>query len=125
MRRSPWVAISLAALGLAAQANDGNESTLKSRAMASASASSRIAPPSQAPFAQVRDPLPAMVLYDEQERRVSRGTCQHSAKDLCYDLADGRIVYRPIRQYMPRIDGLSAENISLRRDRVVIKYSFR
>jgi hypothetical protein len=57
---------------------------------------------------------------------VSRGgTCQHSGQDLCYDLADRRIVYRPIRQYMPRVDGLTPENVSLRRNAIIIKYSFR
>ena len=112
-------------LGLNAQANDGMESTLKSRAMASASASAVVTSIAQAPFTQARDPFPEMVLRDEQERRVTNGTCQHSAGDLCYDLADRRIVYRPIRQYMPKFDGLTPENISLKRDRIVVKYSFR
>lgn len=125
MRRSLWVTLILASLGLNAQANDGMESTLKSRAMASASASASVTSLSQAPFTQARDPLPTMILRDEQARHVSRGTCQHSGQDLCYDLADRRIVYRPIRQYMPKFDGLTPENVSLRRDRIVVKYSFR
>jgi hypothetical protein len=126
MRRSLWVTLTLASLGLNAQANDGMESTLKSRAMASASASAVVTSiSSEAPFTQARDPLPEMILRDEQERRVVNGTCQHSGGDLCYDLADRRIVYRPIRQYMPKFEGLTPENISLKRDRIVIKYSFR
>jgi hypothetical protein len=125
MRRSLWVTLILAALGVNAQANDGMESTLKSRAIASASKSAVVTSLSQAPFTQVRDPFPEMILRDERAHRVSRGTCQHSGQDLCYDLADRRIVYRPIRQYMPKFQGLTAENVSLRRDRIVIKYSFR
>jgi hypothetical protein len=125
MRRSLWVTPILASLGLNAQANDGMESTLKSRAMASASASAVVASTSQAPFTQARDPFPELILRDEQERRVAKGACQHAAGDLCYDLADGRIVYRPIRQYMPKFEGLTPENVSLKRDRIVIKYSFR
>jgi hypothetical protein len=66
-----------------------------------------------------------MILRDEQERSISRGTCQHAGQDLCYDLADRRIVYRPIRQYMPKFDGLKAENVSVRRNAVIVKYSFR
>jgi hypothetical protein len=124
MRRSLWVPLLLASLGLNAHANDGTESTLKSRAMASASASA-VSSLAQPPFTQARDPYPEMTLRDEQERRVMNGTCQHSAGDLCYDLADQRIVYRPIRQYMPKFDGLTPENISLKRDRIVVKYSFR
>ena len=125
MRRSLWVPILLASLGFDAHGNEGVESTLKARAMASASASSKVAVASQAPFITARDPMPEMILREEQERHGSRMTCQHSGDDLCYDLADRRIVYRPVRQYMPKIDGLTAENVSLRRDRIVIKYSFR
>lgn len=125
MRRSLWIAITFAALGLDARANDGVEPSLKSRAMASAGAASAVSSLAQAPFTQARDPLPEMVLRDEQERRVSQGTCQHSAKDLCYDVTDRRIVYRPIRHYMPTFDGLTPESVSLRHDRVIFKYSFK
>ena len=44
---------------------------------------------------------------------------EFSANDLCYDLADARIVYRPARKYMPSVDGLKAENVSLRHNRIV------
>jgi hypothetical protein len=40
-------------------------------------------------------------------------------------MADGRIVYRPVRQYMPQFEGLRAEAVSLRSDRIILKYSFR
>jgi hypothetical protein len=126
MRRSLWVALLLASPGFAAHANDGAEPTLKSKAMASAGApATLVTATSQAPFLQARDPLPAMILREEQESRAGRGTCQHSANDLCYDLSEGRVSYRPIRRYMPRVDGLTAESISVRHDRVVFKYSFR
>jgi hypothetical protein len=125
MRRSLWVTLLLASLGFDAHGNEGVESTLKSRAMASASASSKVAAISQAPFIQARDPMPEMILREEQERRVYRATCQHARSDLCYDLADRRIVYRPVRRYMPKFDGLTAENVSLRHDRIIVKYSFR
>jgi hypothetical protein len=124
MRRLLWIAATLATLGFDARANDGVDS-LKSRALASAATGSVSASMAQAPFTQAHDPLPEMILRDEQERRVSQGTCQHSAKDLCYDLTDRRIVYRPIRQYMPTVEGLTPESVSLRHDRVIFKYSFR
>ena len=54
-----------------------------------------------------------------------RNTCGSSAADLCYDRAERRIVYRPAREYMPRFDGLTAENVSLRRNGIQVKYSFR
>jgi len=65
-------------------------------------------------------PLPA-----QPGREGPRGACERSASDLCYDLADRRIVYRPVRQYMPKFDGLTAESISLRRNGVRLRYSFR
>ncbi len=80
----------------------------------------------QAPFTRaVRDPLPELMLREEQERRGPRGACEHAATDVCYDIADGRVVYRPARKFMPRLDGFNAESISLRRDRILFKYSFR
>jgi hypothetical protein len=57
--------------------------------------------------------------------RGPRAACEHSGSDLCYDLADRRIVYRPARRYMPQLDGLTAESVSLRRDGVRLRYSFR
>jgi hypothetical protein len=130
MRRSLWVAavFILIAPGFAAQADEGMESTLKARAIASAAAAAAVSPPpltQAAPFLQNRDPFTGLLLRDDPQRRVDRGTCQHSTKDLCYDLADRRIVYRPARQYLPRIEGLKAEGVSLRRDKLVVKYSFR
>jgi len=41
------------------------------------------------------------------------------------DAADGRIVYRAAREYMPKIDGLKPESVSLRSHRLVFKYSFK
>jgi hypothetical protein len=112
----------LAFLALAARANDGVELSLKNRALASAGASVKQA---DAPFTYGRDPMPQLLLLEEQERRGPRGSCEFSARDLCYDLADGRVVYRPARQYMPAIDGLKAENVTFRTNRIVVRYSFR
>ena len=56
---------------------------------------------------------------------AARGACERSASDLCFDPTDRRIVYRPVRQYMPTFDGLTAEGISLRRDAIRFKYSFK
>lgn len=53
-----------------------------------------------------------------------RGGCERSTADLCYDVADHHIVYRPARQFMPGFRGLTAENISVRRNGIRVKYSF-
>ena len=54
-----------------------------------------------------------------------RGACERTAADLCYDYADRRMVYRPARQWMPSFEGFTPESVSLRRDAIRFKYSFR
>jgi hypothetical protein len=110
-------------LALAAQANDGSELSLRNKALASAGS---VAKHADAPFAHGRDPLPQLLMLEEQERRgAPPGTCEFTAMDLCYDLADRRVVYRPARNYMPKVQGLTPENISVRHNKIVFKYSFR
>jgi hypothetical protein len=122
MRRSIVFTTILASLAFAAQANDGVELSLKTKALASAGA---ITKQSDAPFTYGRDPMPQLLMLEEQERRGPKGSCEFSARDLCYDLSDGRLVYRPARQFMPKFEGLTPENITLRSNRIVFKYSFR
>jgi hypothetical protein len=122
MRRTLLTAV-LCSIGLAAFG--GDDPSIHSRSLASAAASAIPAKQSDAPFKAGRDPMPELILREELARRGPSGSCEVSATDLCYDLQDARIVYRPARRYMPSIDGLRAESISLRRDRIVFKYSFR
>ena len=123
MRRSILTTAIFASLAFAAQANEGAELSLKSKALASAGASTT--KQAAAPFTSARDPLPQLLLLEEQEQRVSRSSCEANTRDLCYDLADGRVVYRPARQYMPKIEGMNAESVTLRQHRIVFKYSFK
>jgi len=45
---------------------------------------------------------------------------------VCYDGGNGgHIVFKPARLLMPEIPGLRAENLTVRRDRIVLHYSFR
>jgi hypothetical protein len=64
-------------------------------------------------------------MFPRAETRAERS---HSAcdsdRDFCYDADNGHIVYKPARKLMPDIPGLRAENISIKRDRLVFKYSF-
>ncbi|MBL8510637.1 MAG: hypothetical protein JNM52_03235, partial [Betaproteobacteria bacterium] len=50
--------------------------------------------------------------------------CGKDASVICYDYRNGRAVFSPTKQWMPEIDGLQAEGISLRRSRVVFSYRF-
>jgi hypothetical protein len=53
----------------------------------------------------------------------SRSSC-NGESSLCYDPGSGHIVYKPARQLMPELPGLQPENISVKRDRIVLRYSF-
>jgi hypothetical protein len=121
------VATAILSLAFAARANDVLDSSLKSKALASAAAVVTQAPrQNEAPFTSARDPLPQLLLMEEQDRRnVRGGTCEAAASDLCFDAADGRITYRGARKYMPQFEGLRPEAVSLRSNRLTLKYSFK
>jgi hypothetical protein len=122
MRRTLAIAM-IASLGLPALAAEGVELSLSSRNLVAAPAAPAAAR-MQAPFRAARDPMPEILLREELASRGPRGACETATGDLCYDLREGRVVYRRAREYMPRIDGLTAESVSLRRDRIIFKYSF-
>ena len=125
MRRSLMVTAIFATVTLPVAAADGGvELSNKARTLAS-TPEGFPAKNAEAPFRQARDPMPELLLREEQERKGPRGQCDAAATTLCYDMNDGRIVYRPARQYMPRFEGLRAEAISLRSDRIILKYSFK
>ena len=116
----------LASLAFTARANEALELSLQNKALASAAAPVRAAKQSDAPFVSGRDPLAQLTMMEEQDRRdVRGGTCQAAARDLCFDAAQGRIVYRGARKYMPQFEGLTAESVSVRGNRVNFRYSFK
>jgi len=118
MRRSPCIFALLACLAVRAE---GVDLSLKPKAIASEMAVRSLA---QAPFVGPRDALPLSVAPGMPPSRGLRAACERSSHDMCYDTADGRIVYRPARALMPRIGELTPESVSLRRDRIIFKYSF-
>ena len=111
----------LLAAAFPAAASEGVELSNRARSQAAAS----VAKSAEAPFRSARDTMPELLMREEQERRLPKGACEHNATSLCYDLADRRVVYRPARKLMPQFEGLRAESVSLRHDKVVLKYSFR
>jgi hypothetical protein len=125
MRASYLGTLLLASLAFPAAAVEGVDLSMKSRRMAATS----MAVPSksaQAPFMQhARDPMPELVLREAEERRGPAGACENAGGSVCYDVASGKIVYRGARAYMPKVDGLKPESVSLRRGRLTLKYSFQ
>lgn len=77
-----------------------------------------------APFATLSgEPELELIPRRDPRDEASRSSCS-GERSLCYDPGSGRIVYKPAREFMPDIPGLQRENISVRRDRIVFRYSF-
>ena len=69
-------------------------------------------------------PEPALELASPKSQTAQpKPGCSKSAS-LCYEADSGRIVFKPARQFMPEIPGLQRENISIKRDRIIFRYSF-
>lgn len=85
-------------------------------------ASAASAAPAPAP---TRVQLPEIGGGLDADGRGFTGACAATRADVCYDYREGRIVYKSSRQWMPEVSGLTAESISVRRDRVQFHYSFR
>ena len=84
--------------------------------------------PKNAPFvvvqaAAAQEPGLDLVSPRSQASSQAKPGCSKAAS-LCYEADSGRIVFKPARQFMPDIPGLQRENISLKRDRIVFRYSF-
>ncbi|HLX23155.1 MAG TPA: hypothetical protein VKR38_07405 [Usitatibacter sp.] len=125
MRRSMLIT-TLTALSLGAAANDGVE--LRTKALASAGASSVSATNYVKPESNAygRDPISAIVQSEATPGWSGpSATCSANASAVCYDALDGRIVYRGAREYMPKMDGFQPESVSLRRNGIIFKYSFK
>ncbi|HLX21855.1 MAG TPA: hypothetical protein VKR38_00805 [Usitatibacter sp.] len=78
----------------------------------------------QAPLLSSADPGPEASHHQDPVHGGARGSCENSGAALCYDASDNHIIYRPARQFMPTVNGLTAENVSVRRHGIHFKYSF-
>jgi hypothetical protein len=122
MKPATLLALALAlAVAPKALANDAKPLQLKLPKAALATS----VPSSTAPFAMPIGGEPELDLLPRRDLRQdqSRSSCNGDSA-LCYDAVDRRIVYKPARNLMPDLPGFTRENISVKRDRVVFKYSF-
>jgi len=116
------VAVALAASPKAI-ANEAQPLTLKVPKAALAAAPG----PAQAnaPFANpTAAPAPELVLAPPPAQHAQSPSACSRLATLCYDAEDRRLVFKPARNFMPDLPGLTRENISVRRDRIVFRYSF-
>lgn len=115
------IAVALAAAPLAAMAGEPEGKALRlvpKEALASS------LPAVRAPFVVGDgDPVDLDFVPHPESRRGPPSSCDGDSS-LCYDPNNGHIVYKPARQLMPDIPGLQRENISVRRDRIIFRYSF-
>jgi hypothetical protein len=78
----------------------------------------------EAPFVNpASEPDLNLVIQPGRTQATSKPGCTKEVS-LCYEADTGRIVFKPARQFMPDIPGLQRENISLKRDRIIFRYSF-
>ncbi len=75
--------------------------------------------------APTRAALPELTGGVDSLGREFSGACSATSHEVCYDNRNGRIVYRGSRHWMPQFSGMRAEHISVRRDKIILHYSFR
>ena len=125
MRRSLMISTILASLAAPAMAAEGVELSIHSKSMAASVSSAPPARNVEEPFRVARDPLPDFFVPQEEQRKGIKAGCENNTSALCYDMVDRRVVYRPARKLMPEFEGLRPESVSLRQDRIILKYSFK
>jgi hypothetical protein len=128
MRQAFAASIALTGLAFAAQAQEGFD--LASRAKALAPSASMAGLPGARQFlppAEWAAPPPAVDVLASRaiDPRRPRADCEITATDICFDMRERKPVYRGVREYMPTVDGLKPESVSLKREGVVFKYSFK
>jgi hypothetical protein len=119
--------LTLAVTMLAVALPTGAHAEESSRALQlrSKSAIATVVPHRSAPFVQPLGEVEREPLFSRRDLREdeSRSSCESSSA-LCYDQGSGRIVYKPARQLMPSLPGLQPDSISVKRDKIVFKYTF-
>lgn len=97
----------------------------KTLAQASAPAQTQPSSSTNRPFVlEPENELPGVSFNGRAVREKIAGSCAASSASICYDYRTGRAVYRPAREWMPEINGLKRESLSVKRDKVVLHYSF-
>src|SRR5258708_39840761 len=102
--------------GAPAAAPDGRPLALSPKAAVIA------APHSSAPFVMPSSESNFRLPERSESRTERNPSACESDRALCYDA--GHIVFKPARRFLPEIPGLQGENISVKRDRIIFRYSF-
>jgi hypothetical protein len=104
----------------------GEAKSLELKPKAALAAASSVAPAhTAAPFSSPAPAPEQQIDFTPQPeaRHMSNSSCGMD-REICYDMETGRIVFKPARALMPQIRGLTADNISVKRDRIIFRYTF-
>ncbi|HEX3096363.1 MAG TPA: hypothetical protein VHQ02_01525 [Usitatibacter sp.] len=116
-------AVSLAVLAAPhAAANEAHALELKPKA--AIAAASPVPAHTAAPFTSpVNEAELDFTPAAPEPRHMANSSCGLD-RPICYDMTSGHIVFKPARALMPDIPGLTRENISVKRDRIILRYTF-
>ncbi len=83
-------------------------------------------PGNSAPFmAPAPAPAPQLDLAPHEIAHEANPSSCENGHLVCYDAGNGgHLVFKPARRLMPDIPGLRAENLTVKRDRIVFHYTF-
>ena len=128
MRFAFAASIALTGLALSAQAQEGFE--LATRAKSLAASSSLVGLPDVRQYAEPAIVGPQtrageLLANHAVDPRRPRADCEITSTDICFDMRERKPVYRGVREYMPTVEGLRPESVSMKREGIVFKYSFK
>jgi hypothetical protein len=128
MRLAFAASIALTGLAFSALAQEGFE--LATRAKSLAPSVSLVGLPDVRKYGEpaiVGPPTPAAEVLASHvvDPRRPRADCEITSTDVCFDMRERKPVYRGVREYMPTFEGLKPESVSLKREGIVFKYSFK
>jgi hypothetical protein len=123
MRLARWIGLVTLVAGASAHAADEGDLSGRARAMAAARSPESAA----APFAAHVDPtmIPASAFGGPPAALERSVPCALGLSPVCYDVRDRGLVYRGARDFMPHVEGLTAEGVALRPARGIRRYRFR
>jgi hypothetical protein len=122
MRVARWLAFAGFALAATAQAAEEADLSGRPRGFTAKSVETSNL---TAPFVSRAEPASEMSLGAPALSSGRSVPCADGLTALCYDANNRGLIYRGARDFMPRVDGLTPEGVALRRDRLILRYSFR
>ena len=73
---------------------------------------------------RAEEQAPQLAYAASDGRRQLPHGCAKQSGALCYDYRAGHAIYKPMRKLLPDIPGMTPDNLSLRRNKIVARYSF-